>query len=528
MSSEAACPSAATCPISLEPIPEGAAFEIDGTVFDIRSVLDMVLVQGFMASHPYTRQPIPREAFRRLHSAAMALPETRAQLQSQALGAWPEFVRRMSQLGSDSRQELMQSSVEQAFETAWSRMIDRVLEFGDDWVVRLHEQCRSDIIELVFNTIRIHGHNQALRYLMALIDRRCESTACIESISRMHRIATLITGIFNVMPSLGVDFGTHAAFGTTGGPAYDIVQAPAYDIVQAAEEEEGAAVAAAEEEGFAHRLQHASPIQQMFALGFQIFGRGVVGGAVLGDVVERTPPVWRDAERGVFAAAPEPRRGSEGGTMGLRRRLPEQERSSDAEGSEGVSPAAGAAGAAEGSSLMHSATLLPADTQAATSVPAAAAAAAGTSVPAAAAAASATAAEPSSASLPLTQELRERSSDAEGSERVPPLMQSFALSQEPVVMGLRQPVQESVAMNEWLMLLVDLVMAPEISTLNSTSQAFVTARLQRTINTVARRWGAPDAEAREVMTQLIATIEQETGRRSQNLELLRELLSTTS
>jgi hypothetical protein len=45
---------------------------------------------------------------------------------------------------------------------------------------------------------------------------------------------------------------------------------------------------------------------------------------------------WRDAERGVFAAAPEPRRGSEGVSMGLRRRLPERERSSDAEGSEGV------------------------------------------------------------------------------------------------------------------------------------------------------------------------------------------------
>lgn len=183
---------------------------------------------------------------------------------------------------------------------------------------------------------------------------------------------------------------------------------------------------------------------------------------------------------------------------------------------------------------MHLATLLPADTQAATSVPAAAAAAAATSVPAASAeqeqrqdAAGDHPRSRRSEELSQTQEMRERSSDVEGSERVPRLMHSFALSQEPVVMGLRQPVHESVAMNEWLMLLVDLVMAPEISTLNSTSQAFVTARLQRTINTVARRWGAPDAEAREVMTQLIATIEQETGRRSQNLELLRELLSSS-
>jgi hypothetical protein len=70
---------------------------------------------------------------------------------------------------------------------------------------------------------------------------------------------------------------------------------------------------------------------------------------------------------------------------------------------------------------------------------------------------------------------------------------------------------------------IDLLMAPDVSMLGASGQAFVTARLRRTIDDVTRRWGLAEADARREMASVVDEVERETGH-STNMALLRDLM----
>jgi hypothetical protein len=510
----------ATCPISMEPIPEGARFEVDGTAFDVRSVLDMVLVQGSMAVHPYTRQPLPAEVFARLHSSAMAFPETRALLLSRSLGAWPEFARRMAELGGRNQQELMQSSLAQAFETAWSRIFDALLESGADWQERLLRLCREEIVDLVLNTVRLQGHADARRNVVALIDRRCESTTCIESLQRLHRLAVVVVA---VMDSLAAQLGAGAGGGGGGGivVAYDVVE----DAEQVEEEEQAAGEEEEEQQHHSHegeddgeeeegpsspRLPPASDVQRLLALGQRIFGGGIFlggggsGGVVLGDVVERAPPAHMllpstspltstssaaTASHADLAAAAGP---SVPASQSVTTLPAVQWRSSLPSFSLSPVPVTMGLTGDEGSGSGHGSPPSPA----------AAAAAAGAAEEAGAAQSAEAA-----TTAPLATAL------AFGSAAHP--------SPEP---SLPETLLHSTISAEWMLHVVDLMLTPDIAHLNMPGRAFVTASWRRRVGDTARRWGGPEASARAAMLATIDEVQRETGQTSPNLELLREIL----
>jgi hypothetical protein len=139
--------SSPTCPISLEPIPPGAEVDIgDGAVLDVRSALDMVLVQGCEAVHPYTRQRIRPETIRHIYQRAAEYPETRPHLVRLGILEATEQSEAATQAvieaaGERFRDEAATESILSGLLHQWDRMLDATIPFAPHDVVEMVDLC---------------------------------------------------------------------------------------------------------------------------------------------------------------------------------------------------------------------------------------------------------------------------------------------------------------------------------------------------------------------------------------------------
>lgn len=114
-----------TCPISLEPIPQGAEVDVGGgTLLDVRSALDMVLVQGAEAVHPYTRARLRPSVIRHIYQRAAQYPETRPHLVRLGILTEQTFDSAASSTGARVRDEAELDSVRAGLLSQWDRMLD--------------------------------------------------------------------------------------------------------------------------------------------------------------------------------------------------------------------------------------------------------------------------------------------------------------------------------------------------------------------------------------------------------------------
>lgn len=189
----ASLPPPATCPISLEPIPPGLAFELHGTTFDLRSVLDMVLVQGLSASHPYTRQRLGLDDFRRVHDSALACPETASQLADRQIADWPAFFEHCRTVASTNATEMEVGMLRTAVQTAWSRILD-----GSEPVRDI-----DDVAEIVRFHAALYGEEAARRIMLRDITDRYAATTCIRELAHLNRLAGLFQQAFEMQSYRG-------------------------------------------------------------------------------------------------------------------------------------------------------------------------------------------------------------------------------------------------------------------------------------------------------------------------------------
>jgi hypothetical protein len=175
------------CPISLEAIPEGAAFDLGGgTSFDIRSVLDLALVQGAAAAHPYTRQPLDADTLRRIHAAALAFPETRAKLAERGLESEEAYAAHLARAAFGARAEMDHHSLVQLVDTAWASVMDRAVQVGsvnanDIWDV-------LDVANMVYRSPEATRH-----HLLGRIESRYEASTNVDELARLHGLGRVLT-----------------------------------------------------------------------------------------------------------------------------------------------------------------------------------------------------------------------------------------------------------------------------------------------------------------------------------------------
>jgi hypothetical protein len=174
------------CPISLEAIPEGAEFDLGcGTPFDLRSVLDLVLVQGGAAAHPYTRRPLGADVLRRVHAAALAHPETRATLVERALDGEEAFATHLLRAAAGARSEMDQRSLAQLLDTAWAGIMDRAVAHG-----RVAAEDLNDVLSI---GVMMHRSPRRLRdVLFVRLEQRYEDSTNLDELGRLRALGEIL------------------------------------------------------------------------------------------------------------------------------------------------------------------------------------------------------------------------------------------------------------------------------------------------------------------------------------------------
>jgi len=235
------------CPISLEAIPDGAAFDLGcGTPFDIRSVLDLVLVQGAAAAHPYTRELLGADTLRRVYAAAMEHPETRAALTGRGLADEVSYAQHLRRAALGARAELDQQSLGQMLDTAWASFIDRAAAEG--------RVVASDLLDMVDLAMRVHRSPAAARrHLFSRIEARYESSANVDELANLAGLTNVLNDTFTRValsdeaPSGGPGSFIRTLMGVMRGPILGSVieRAPPMHVPGGSEPAGDAAAAAA-------------------------------------------------------------------------------------------------------------------------------------------------------------------------------------------------------------------------------------------------------------------------------------------
>jgi len=197
-----ASPSPAVCPISLEPIPSGMECDLRGTTFDLRSVLDLVLVQGMAATHPYTRERLGLSDLQAIHTAAACRPTTRAVLEERGFVGWGEFVEHCRQVASVNASEMERAMLQTAVQTAWSRILDGTAEIRDV----------DDIAEIVRFHAALYGESEARRRMIADVADRYAATTCIRELIYLNNLGAILHQVFDVHSYRGSLLGSIMAF----------------------------------------------------------------------------------------------------------------------------------------------------------------------------------------------------------------------------------------------------------------------------------------------------------------------------
>jgi hypothetical protein len=197
-----ASPSPAVCPISLEPIPSGMECDLRGTTFDLRSVLDLVLVQGMAATHPYTRERLGLSDLQAIHTAAACRPTTRAVLEERGFVGWREFVEHCRQVASVNASEMERAMLQTAVQTAWSRILDGTAEIRDV----------DDIAEIVRFHAALYGESEARRRMIADVADRYAATTCIRELIYLNNLGAILHQVFDVHSYRGSLLGSIMAF----------------------------------------------------------------------------------------------------------------------------------------------------------------------------------------------------------------------------------------------------------------------------------------------------------------------------
>jgi hypothetical protein len=159
--------SSTACPISLEPIPDGHAITISDTTFDISSLLGLLLVNGASSTHPHTRKPFSESDLRSIYAVAVINEQTRILMHDKGIRNINDFFEYLRVTGEQASVQLMSSSLQQAYETRWGAMIDRLLY--DDEPVH-----RADLLEVlrVYTLVNGQSEESAVDAMARAIDRR--------------------------------------------------------------------------------------------------------------------------------------------------------------------------------------------------------------------------------------------------------------------------------------------------------------------------------------------------------------------
>jgi len=191
-----------TCPISLEPIPDGHAITLSGTTFDVESILGLLLVNGSEATHPHTRKPFKEEDLRSIYAVAVINSDTRKILEEKAITNINDFLSHLRVSGEARTQEVVSSSLQQAYETSWGALIDRVLYENAPVYM-------SDIVEIfrvfcIASADRPRPSEHALKMMLDAVDRRLDELihggALVDetgfaAYARLERLRTVVEDI---------------------------------------------------------------------------------------------------------------------------------------------------------------------------------------------------------------------------------------------------------------------------------------------------------------------------------------------
>jgi hypothetical protein len=191
-----------TCPISLEPIPEGHAITLSGTTFDVESILGLLLVTGSGATHPHTREPFKEEDLRSVYAVALINSDTRKLLEEKEITNVNGFLSHLCVSGEARTQEVISSSLQQAYETSWGALIDRVLYENAPVYM-------SDIVEIlrvfcIANRDAPRPTERAVKLMLDAIDRRLDELihggaliddTGFQAYARLERLKTIVEDI---------------------------------------------------------------------------------------------------------------------------------------------------------------------------------------------------------------------------------------------------------------------------------------------------------------------------------------------
>jgi hypothetical protein len=195
-----------TCPISLESIPEGADIVIDGIIFDVCSILDLILTNGSESTHPITRRKFTPEQIHSIHERARQYSATREKLQRAHVYEWSAFTEMLERRGASRHHEMEHDSIVQWMTSQWDVMIERIL--SDDSII---ERILSDDspIEVLMRGIAsiqlLVDHATTSRIVLRIVDNAVENSTNIALISRAHdlrRVLGLLLLFTQTLPEL--------------------------------------------------------------------------------------------------------------------------------------------------------------------------------------------------------------------------------------------------------------------------------------------------------------------------------------
>jgi hypothetical protein len=151
-------------------------------VFDVDSILGVVLVSGLASKHPLTRQPFEPDDFVRLYAVASKDPESAKALHAKGIHDEAQFMQYLRSTAVEQREQGLSDSLTQAYDTRYAIVLDKIVFEGFD------SSTAEDIVE-IFRAIYVLKHRNvdaASSYMSSGIDRRIEELISSGSVDEEH------------------------------------------------------------------------------------------------------------------------------------------------------------------------------------------------------------------------------------------------------------------------------------------------------------------------------------------------------